>query len=165
LGDHPVRLARAISGRSRSLATRLFFIAQPKPVEEPADRGAMNHHTTSCQLDAQIVQRDIAIVGNTRGDPWAMRDQFTATWRMTLPGWRDRALRPPQDHHVVDEPRRNPEMPSRFTMAVAFLDKRNDTRTQLYRMRLAHGRSPSMSKVNHKSVSNGILNHVSRDTL
>jgi hypothetical protein len=134
-------------------------------LEEPANRGAMNPHAASSQLDAQLVQRDIAIVGNTRGDPRAMRDQFAAAWCMTLPGRRDGATRPMQDHHVVDEPRRNPEMPSRFTMAIAFFDKRNNTRTQLYRMRLAHRHSPSMSTMNHNSLIEGILNHVNRDTL
>jgi hypothetical protein len=140
-------------------------MAQPKPLEEPTNRGAMNHNTASSQLDAQLVQRDITIVGNTRGDPPAMCDQFAASGCMTLPGRREGATRPMQDHHVVDEPRRNPEMPSRFPMAIAFLDKRNDTRTQLYRMRLAHGRSPSMSTMNHNSLSEGILNRVSRDML
>jgi hypothetical protein len=70
-----------------------------------------------------------------------------------------------QDHHVVDEPRRNPEMPSRFAIAMSFIHKGNDTLTQLDGMRLAHGASPSMSKVNHRSGQMGILNPVSCDTL
>jgi hypothetical protein len=37
-------------------------------------------------------------------------------------------------------------------VGIAFLDKRNNTRTQFYRMRLAHGGSPSMEKENHKSA-------------
>ncbi|KEC73597.1 hypothetical protein RLPCCGM1_c1714 [Rhizobium leguminosarum bv. phaseoli CCGM1] len=36
-----------------------------------------------------------------------------------------------QDHHIVDEPRRYPEMPGGFTMAIAFLYKRNHSHTQL----------------------------------
>ncbi|MBU4551391.1 MAG: type II toxin-antitoxin system HicB family antitoxin, partial [Hoeflea sp.] len=48
---------------------------------------------------------------------------------------------------------------------VAFLYKPNDTRTQLDRMRLAHGGSPSMGKVNHKSISQGIPNLKSCDVL
>tara|TARA_R110002049_G_scaffold218300_1_gene389750 strand:+ start:199 stop:402 length:204 start_codon:yes stop_codon:yes gene_type:complete len=36
--------------------------------------------------------------------------------------------------------------------------KPNNTRTQLDRMRLAHGGSPSMGKVNHRSRRLGILN-------
>jgi hypothetical protein len=47
-------------------------------------------------------------------------------------------------------------MPSRFPVAVALLHKRNDTLTQLDRMRLAHGDSPSMRRVNHKSGLTGI---------
>jgi hypothetical protein len=125
---------------------RLFFIAQPKPLEKPADGGAMDHHTASGQFDTQFVQRHIAIAGNTRGNPLAMRSQFTAAGRMTLPGRCDTAPVPVQNHHIVDEPRRNPEMPGCFTMAIAFLYKRNHSHTQLYWMRLAHGRPPSMAE-------------------
>ncbi|MCZ4291908.1 hypothetical protein [Hoeflea alexandrii] len=85
--------------------------------------------------------------------------------RMALPLRRKRAGGPMHDHHVVDKSRRHPEMPSRFPMAVAFFYKSNDTRTQLDRMRLAHGGSPSMAKVNHKSISQGIPNLNSRDAL
>jgi hypothetical protein len=70
-----------------------------------------------------------------------------------------------QDHHVVDEPRRNPEMPSGFTIAMPFIHKRNDTLTQLDRMRLAHGASPSMGKKNHGSADLEIPNLVWRDML
>jgi hypothetical protein len=131
-------------------------MAQPKPLEEPTNRGAMNHNTASSQLDAQLVQRDITIVGNTRGDPPAMCDQFAASGCMTLPGRREGATRPMQDHHVVDEPRRNPEMPGSLPVAVALFHKRNDTPTQLDRMRLAHDGSPPMGKVNHRSAQTGI---------
>jgi hypothetical protein len=43
-----------------------------------------------------------------------------------------------------------------FPVTIAFLDKRNNTRTQLERMRLAHGGSSSMPKWNHKSADLGI---------
>ncbi|MCY0146864.1 hypothetical protein OEG84_03815 [Hoeflea sp. G2-23] len=49
-------------------------------------------------------------------------------------------------------------MPSSLSMAVAFFYKPNDTRTQLDRMRFAHGGSPSMGKLNHKSINQGIPN-------
>jgi len=49
-------------------------------------------------------------------------------------------------------------MPGGFPITIAFLDKGNNTRTQLDRMRLAHGRSPSMGQVNHKSQTLRILN-------
>jgi hypothetical protein len=70
-----------------------------------------------------------------------------------------------QDHHVIDEARRNTEMPRRFPVAIAFIHKRDDTLTQLDRMRLAHDASPSMGKVNHKSDKMKIPNPVRRDTL
>jgi hypothetical protein len=49
-----------------------------------------------------------------------------------------------EDHHIVDKSGRHPKMPGGFTMAVAFFHKRNHTHTQLHRMRLTHGDSPSM---------------------
>ncbi len=60
---------------------------------------------------------------------------------------------------------RNTEMPRRFPIAVAFVHKRNDTPTQLYRMRLAHGGSPSIAKEKHKSDQTVTTNPVNRDTL
>jgi hypothetical protein len=156
--------ARAISGRNCSLARRLFFIAQPKPIEEPANRRTVDRHAASSQFDAQFIQCHFAVVGNTFGNPRAMRVELAA-WRVALPGRRNRARSPVQDHHVVDEPRRHPEVPGSLSMAVAFFNKRNHTRTQLDRMRLAHGSSPSIGKVNHKSGKNGILNQIGRDTL
>ncbi|TCM48419.1 hypothetical protein C8J36_114120 [Rhizobium sp. PP-F2F-G48] len=56
-------------------------------------------------------------------------------------------------------------MPGSFPVTIAFLDKRNNTRTQLNWMRLAHGRSPSMAPVNHKSATWKILNQEKRNTL
>ncbi len=70
-----------------------------------------------------------------------------------------------KDHHVVDKARRNTEVPRRFSMTIAVIHKRNDTLTQLDRMRLAHGASPSMGRVNHRSRQTEILNPVSCDTL
>jgi hypothetical protein len=51
-------------------------------------------------------------------------------------------------------------MPGGFAVSIAFLDKRNNTRTQLDRMRLAHGGSPSMGKLNHRSIILRTLNQV-----
>ncbi|MBB3980344.1 hypothetical protein GGQ64_005598 [Rhizobium azooxidifex] len=56
-------------------------------------------------------------------------------------------------------------MPGSLPVAVTLFHKRNDTRTQLDRMRLAHGGSPSMGKVNHKANECGILNPVSCELL
>ncbi|RUM20471.1 hypothetical protein EFQ99_29540 [Rhizobium vallis] len=43
----------------------------------------MDHHTAPRQFGAQFVQRHIAIAGNMRGNPLAMRPQFTTAWGMT----------------------------------------------------------------------------------
>jgi hypothetical protein len=136
--------ADAISGRNCSLALRLFFIAQPKPVEKSADCGAVDQHTASGQLDAQLIQRDLSIVGNTLGNPFAVCRQLASTRGMALSGRRQRARRPMEDHHIVDKSGRHSEMPGGFPMAIAFFHKRNHTHTQLDRMRFAHGGSPSM---------------------
>lgn len=139
-------------------------MAQPKPVEKPADRRAVHVNATPGEFDAELIERNLAIRGDTGLNPFAMRRQLAA-WRMALSCRRKRAGGSMQDHHVVDEPRRHPEMPGRLPMTVAFIYKPNDTRTQLDRMRLAHGGSPSMGKVNHKSTSQGIPNLKSCDTL
>lgn len=70
-----------------------------------------------------------------------------------------------QDHHVIDETRRNAKMPRGFPVTVALIHTRNDTLTQFDRMRLAHGASPFIGKVNHKSHKTGNPNPVRRDTL
>jgi hypothetical protein len=132
-------------------------MAQPKPVEKPANGRAMHVNATPGKFDTQFVQRHFAIRNDTGFNPFAMRRQLAAR-RMALPCRRKRTSGAMQDHHVVDKSRRHPEMPSCLPMAVAFFHKPNDTRTQLNRMRLAHGGSPSMGKVNHKSITQGILN-------
>jgi len=139
-------------------------MAQPKPVEKPADRRAVHVNATTGEFDAELVQRHFTVLGDAGLNPFAMRHQLAA-WRMALPCSRKRAGGSMQNHHVVDKSRRHPEMPSRLPMAVAFFYKPNDTRTQLDRMRLAHGGSPSMGKLNHKSISKGIPNLKSCDTL
>jgi hypothetical protein len=75
---------------------------------------------------------------------------------MPLPGWRKRSGCPLQDHHIVHKSRRNAKMPGGFPVTIAFLDKRNDTPTQLDRMQLAHGGSHSIGKWNRKSADLGI---------
>jgi len=139
-------------------------MAQPKPVEKPADRRTVHVNATPSKFDAELIERHLPIRGDTSLNPFAMRRQF-ASRRMALFCRRKRAGGSMQDHHVVNKPRGYPEMPGRLPMAVAFLYKPNDTHTQLDRMRLAHGGSPSMDKVNHKSISQGIPNLKSCDTL
>jgi len=116
------------------------------------------------QVDTQLVKGYFAMQGYALAEPFPMGRKFTARW-MTLSGRAKRTRGTVQDHHVVDEPGRNPEMPGGFPIAIAFIHKRDDTLTQLQRMRLAHGASPSMRTGNHRSSKTGILNPVCRDTL
>jgi hypothetical protein len=120
--------ARAICGRLRSLARRLFFMAQPEPVEEACDIGAMHDEAPSGKLHAQFVQCQFAIVRQAFAHPVTIAVQLAATL-MTLPSWRNRSALPLQDHQVVDEAWRYPEMPGSRPMTMTLLDKRNDTAT------------------------------------
>ncbi|WP_417427283.1 hypothetical protein, partial [Hoeflea sp.] len=140
-----------------------FFMAQPKQVQKPANDRAMHVNATPGEFDAQFVVRHFAIRSHKGSNPFAMRRQLT-TRRMALPRRRKRTSGSMQDHHVVDKSRGHTEIPGRLPMAVAFFYKPNDTRTQFDRMRLAHGGSPSMGKVNHKSINQGNPDFKSRDT-
>ena len=95
-------------------------MAQTKPVEKPADRGAVHINATPGEFDAECVERQFAILGDAGTNPFAMRRQL-ATGRMALPCRRKRAGGSMQDHHVVDKSRRHPEMPGRLPMAVTLL--------------------------------------------
>jgi hypothetical protein len=139
-------------------------MAQSKLMEKPADCRAVHINATPGKFDAELIERHFAIPGDTGANPFAMRRQL-ATRRMALSCRRKRASGAMPDHHVVDKSRRHPEMPGCLPMAVAFLYKPNDTRTQFDRMRLAHGGSPSIGKVNHRSACMGIPNLNSCDTL
>jgi len=55
--------ARAISGRNRSLASRLFFMAEPEPMQQPADRRTVDRNPTLGQFDTQFIQCQIAVLG------------------------------------------------------------------------------------------------------
>jgi hypothetical protein len=154
----------AISGLRCSLALRLFFIAQPKPVQKPPDGGSVDFDAALGKFNAQLVQSHFAMDRHAFADPLTMGRKLAAR-RMALLGGRKTTGRPLQDHHVVDEAGRNAEMPRSLPMTVALIYKRNDTLTQLNRMRLAHGASPSMGRVNHRSPQTGTLNPVSCDTL
>jgi hypothetical protein len=145
-----------ISGLHCSLAFRLFFIAQSKPMQKPSDGGAMDVDAALGEFDTQFVQGRFAMGGDTLQHPCTVRRKLCPTKRMALLGRSKRSAGPVKDHHVVDEMGRNAEMPSRLPVTISLINKRNDTLTQLDRMRLAHGVSPSMGTVNHKSPKTGI---------
>jgi hypothetical protein len=107
-------------------------MAQAEPVQHASDSGAMHRYTTLCQLNAQFVQRQVTVLGYALSYPSAMVGQFTAT-EMTLPSRRQRSCLALQDNQVIHEPRRHPEMARRLPVGISFLNKRNNTGTQLNR--------------------------------
>ena len=76
--------ARAISGRCCSLAIRLFFMAQPQPMEKPSDTGAMDDDATPGKFHAKFVQGQFAILCQPLADPAVMRRKL-ATAKVSLP--------------------------------------------------------------------------------
>lgn len=97
----------------------------------------MNRHAAIGQFDAKLIERQFASLCYPQANKLGMRLQLPAA-DMTLPPRRKRTRLGLQFDQIVHEARRNAEMSRCFPMPVAFFDKRNDTHTQLYRMRLAH---------------------------
>lgn len=108
-------------------------MAQSEPMEKTADIGAMHDDAPPGEFHAQLVQRQLAIVCQALAHPVAMRIQFAAT-DMPLPSRRKRAGVALQDHQIVHETRRHPEMARGLPMAMALFDKRENTTPQRNRM-------------------------------
>ena len=102
-------------------------------MEKTADVGAVYDDAPSGQFNAQLVQRQFAVLGQALAHPIAMRIQLAAS-QMALPPRRKRAGLSLQDDQVVHETRRYSEMASCLPMTVALFDKRNNTTTQRDRM-------------------------------
>ena len=132
------RRARATSGRRRSAASRAFFVAETKPVQQPAGRATMHRQPVMRrELHHQFVKRDVSLPGDAPPHPVSDARQLAATPAALLPGGESASLAL-QPHHIVDELWRHPEVPRRFSMCVAFLDEGNDTFSERNRMRSAH---------------------------
>jgi hypothetical protein len=78
--------ALAISGLRCSLALRLFFIAQPEPVQKPSDCGAVDFNAAFRERKAQFVQSRFATDGHPLADPISMSQKLRTTRRVALPG-------------------------------------------------------------------------------
>jgi len=97
----------------------------------------VNRHAAIGQFDAKLIERQFASLCYPQAHKLGVRLQLAAA-DMTLPPRRKRARLGLQLDQIVHKARRNAEMPRCFPMPVAFFDKRNDTHSQLYRMRFAH---------------------------
>lgn len=89
-------------------------------MEKPPDGGAVDLDAALGQFETQFVQGHFAMQSNALTDPFPMRRKLTAR-RMPLSGGTKRTRGTMQDHHIVDEPGRNPEMPGGFPITIAFI--------------------------------------------
>lgn len=136
-------------------------MAEAKPVQPSADRPAMHAHAMhGGQFGHDLVQCQIALDRQPFPQPAAIGRQFTLGM-VALRLGQQAPARALEDHHVVHEPRRHPEVPRRLTMPVAFLNKSNDPTAQLDRMWLAHYDPQYLAgSGNHKPLNLEILNQM-----
>jgi len=105
-------------------------MALAEPVQPVADRGAVDRHALLLlQFQAQLVQRQVAFLGQPGQHPASQIAQLAASSLVAL----RLSIKPsglaPQLDHVVHKLRRCPEMPRRFAMAIALVNKRNNALT------------------------------------
>ena len=90
------------------------------------------------QLCGQFIKCDLALGGDAGLDPAGYACQLAVPATVALGARCQRSGFAPELDQFVHEPRRNPEMPRRLAVPVAFIDIRNNACSQLYPMRLAH---------------------------
>ena len=106
---------------------------QPAP-----DRGAMHRHAMNRgQFHHDLVQRQIALDRQPVAHP-TIKGRELAIAAMALALRHQPAAFALQDHHVIHEFRRNPEVTRGLAMAVAFRHKRNNSAEKLHRMWFTH---------------------------
>ena len=114
-------------------------MCQPQASQNPPDGAAMNLDGMGFdQLRNQFIERDLALGGHARLDPIGHARQLTVPTAVTLRAWLQRSGFTAQLHQLVDEFRRNPEMPGRLAVPVTFINIRHNPRPQLKRMWLSH---------------------------
>ena len=91
-----------------------------------------------CQFGDHLIERDLAVGGDARLDPADHPCQLAMPAAIALASRRKRSGFAPQFDQVVHEFRRHPEMPRRLAVSMTLIDKRDNPRSQLYRMWLAH---------------------------
>jgi len=127
-------------------------------MQKPPNRRAMRRDPLRrLQFRHQRVQRQIALLRQARPHPVRNLVQLAAT-RVALTLWRKPACLAPQLNHVVHKPGRDPEMTRCLPVALAFVDKSNNTLTQLNRMWLTHLYPPYLLQ------QNGITNQAIRES-
>ena len=123
------RRASATSGWCCSVASSVFFMAEPEAVKPAADRRAVNRDIVDLlQFQAELVKRQIAPVAQAATDPRLQAPQLAGMPQIALAFGRKRARLAAKLDHVVDEFRRNTEMTRRLTVAMPLIDKPNNAR-------------------------------------
>ena len=102
-------------------------MTEPEAVKPTADRRAMHVDAAlAFQLQAQLVKRYIALLGQLPANPAVQPPQLAGASQIALTLRLKAARLPAQLDHVVHEFRRHPEVTCRLAMSMAFIDKGND---------------------------------------
>jgi hypothetical protein len=105
-------------------------MTEPKAIEQATDIGAVHAYTTHLQLDAKLIQRQFAGLGQSQADKLGMPLKLPAA-HMALPARFERTSLPAQVDQIVHKARRNAEMARSLAMTMSLIDIRNNTPTQL----------------------------------
>lgn len=93
----------------------------------------VHRNAAPVQFHAQLVERQIAILGQPLAHEVGVSGQLAAASAMALPARLKLTPLGTQLHQIVHELRRDPEMTRRLTIAVALIHKRRNTSTQRHR--------------------------------
>ncbi|WP_245853527.1 hypothetical protein [Maliponia aquimaris] len=90
------------------------------------------------QFHGQFVERDLTPGGDAGLDPTGYARQLAMPAAIPLPPWCQRPGFAAQLDQLVDEFRRQPEVPRRLAVPVTLVYIRDNPRSELYRMWFAH---------------------------
>ena len=108
-------------------------------MEPTADCRAVHRDVVKLrQFQAQFIQGQFALFRHTRAHPTIQTLQLPRPPQIALRLRQKRARFPAQFDHVIDEFRRNKEMPGRLPVTVPFVNKSHDPLSQLHGMWFTH---------------------------
>ncbi|ESY46596.1 hypothetical protein X744_29970 [Mesorhizobium sp. LNJC372A00] len=107
-------------------------MTEPKAIEQSPDIGAVHAYTTPLQLEAKLIQRQFAGLGQPQADELGMPFKLAAA-HMALLARFERTGLPAQLDQIVHKARRNAEVARCLAVTMALIDIRNNTPTQLKR--------------------------------
>ena len=130
--------ANATSGRFCSSARRSFFGCQFEAVQAAPDQDAVDLDPEPvAQLDHQFIKGQVALLPDPPRDPVHHARQLAVPTAVAPGLGLQRAGSEFQQHHVVHELDRNPELRRRSPKGMTFLNKIKDALTKLQRKWLA----------------------------